>query len=349
MNTKDAQSTRILQWMKQLFISNSFSRLADTDLDALLRKIETFHAKAGETIIRQGETGDFFYIVTEGTCRLVNNDSVMEKTRELVSLGPGTSFGEEAIIRGGARNATVEMFTDGILARIGRDDFDQLIRKPLLRGFLPPQVQQMALQGAKLLDVRDVKEAAELPIPKSRTLPISSLRGALNTLPKDANYIVCSNSEQESALGAFILALHNFNACYLSGDVEEYLSLTGDYKEPGLDVPGGGGDFIELPEEYTAPGAKPISISEPRFGASEHALDNTSLNSLMQTLKHGIEQILDQERKKHAQEIQTLKEKFQAKLERKTKEIDESYNARYQAKKRSLREKYEAILKQQQS
>ena len=64
---------------------------------------------AGETIIQQGDEGDNFYVVDDGTFEVyINGNKVVEITA-------GGSFGELALMYNTPRAATVKAGTDGTL------------------------------------------------------------------------------------------------------------------------------------------------------------------------------------------------------------------------------------------
>ena len=52
---------------------------------------------------------------------------------KLAELGVGDTFGEEALIAEAKRNATVTMLTDGVLMRLNKQDFRELMNEPLLQ------------------------------------------------------------------------------------------------------------------------------------------------------------------------------------------------------------------------
>ncbi len=63
-------------------------------------------------IVEQGTSADAYFIITRGVFEvLVNGQKVVE-------MGPGGSFGENALVNGSARTATVVAMTDGALLRI---------------------------------------------------------------------------------------------------------------------------------------------------------------------------------------------------------------------------------------
>jgi CRP/FNR family transcriptional regulator, cyclic AMP receptor protein len=78
-------------------------------------------AQAGEELTRQGEDGSEFFVVVAGDAvASVDGDPVGD-------LGPGSFFGEMALIDGGERTATVTARTDMDLLVLDRDDFNEML------------------------------------------------------------------------------------------------------------------------------------------------------------------------------------------------------------------------------
>jgi CRP-like cAMP-binding protein len=98
-------------WMAGLLASPVFSMVAPAQLQALFAAFEAVSFRADEAVLREGEPGDFFYVVQQGAC-IVTRAGIAEA---LATFKPGDTFGEDALISGAARNATVTMVTDGIL------------------------------------------------------------------------------------------------------------------------------------------------------------------------------------------------------------------------------------------
>jgi MFS family permease len=82
-----------------------FAPLTLAQMEHLAARMTRVHYAEGITIIREGDPGDGFYLVTEGEVR------VSQGERELRRMGPGSSFGEIALLRGVPRTATVEATT----------------------------------------------------------------------------------------------------------------------------------------------------------------------------------------------------------------------------------------------
>jgi hypothetical protein len=77
----------------------------------------------GEYIIRQGEYGDCMYFLTSGTVQVVVDD------KEVARLGPGSPFGETALVEQGRRNASVISLDYSTGYRLAKSDFEGLRQK----------------------------------------------------------------------------------------------------------------------------------------------------------------------------------------------------------------------------
>jgi len=89
-----------------------FEPLPPAALDRLARALTEVRFPAGTTVITKGEPGDRFYVVEDGVVEIEGN-----------VFGPGSSFGEIALLRDIPRTATVTAHTDVILHALERDDF----------------------------------------------------------------------------------------------------------------------------------------------------------------------------------------------------------------------------------
>jgi hypothetical protein len=94
-----------------------FAILSGPVLEDLARALVARPAAAGEAIVREGELGDRFYLVGEGTL------DVTASGRHLRTLEPGDGFGEIALMRDGIRTATVTAREPVVLYELGRAHF----------------------------------------------------------------------------------------------------------------------------------------------------------------------------------------------------------------------------------
>lgn len=111
-----------------------FADLASGQLAELLRLGAWINVPPGETIIRQGEQGDAFYAVGSGQVE------VIEDGHSVGVLGPGSFFGEVALLLDVPRTATVRARTPVRVYRLERDGFDRLVGEAFRRGRLNPHV-----------------------------------------------------------------------------------------------------------------------------------------------------------------------------------------------------------------
>ncbi len=86
--------------------------LPPASLDRLARSLVEVRLPAMSEIVRKGEPGDRFYVIEEGEVEV-----------EGKRLGPGSSFGEIALLRDVPRTATVSARTDVLLRALERGDF----------------------------------------------------------------------------------------------------------------------------------------------------------------------------------------------------------------------------------
>jgi putative ABC transport system ATP-binding protein len=83
----------------------------------------------GQPIIRQGDAGDEFYLIHSGGVRVLKSQP-NGPPAEIASLGPGQFFGEQALISGEKRNATVVAGDEGALAyTLKEPEFRHLLEK----------------------------------------------------------------------------------------------------------------------------------------------------------------------------------------------------------------------------
>ena len=193
----------------------AFSQLPPAHIDELLRRFERIEAKQGEVIIREGAEGDYYYLVESGRCRVERMVGGVSMT--LAEVKGGDTFGEEALVSEAKRNATVSMKTDGSLLRLNKQDFDALLREPLLRGINMEQAERKVLNGAQWIDVRYMSEYQYDKLPGAINIPLSEIRNAFGALDISKEYVVYCQSGRRSAAAAFLLAQRGYHVYMLEG------------------------------------------------------------------------------------------------------------------------------------
>ena len=86
-------------------------------IEWIARQLVPVSFDVGQVVIREGDIGDRFYVVRSGQVR------VSRGSAELQVFGPGSSFGEVALLRRVPRTATVTALTAVDLYALERDDF----------------------------------------------------------------------------------------------------------------------------------------------------------------------------------------------------------------------------------
>jgi MFS family permease len=94
-----------------------FAALPAPTLEQLADRLQEVRVPAGDVIVRQGETGDRFYLIEAGSVAVAVDGKPGNE------LGPGEGFGEIALLRDVPRTATVTARTDAVLYALERDAF----------------------------------------------------------------------------------------------------------------------------------------------------------------------------------------------------------------------------------
>src|ERR1700680_1360863 len=119
--------------MTTLVPTKASHRIPPANIQAIFMRMQRINYRARDVVIKQGTEGDYFYVVVAGKCVVTRETPLNKEGITLAELGPGDSFGEEALIAEAKRNAPVTMSTDGTLMRLGKSDFQTLLNEPLLQ------------------------------------------------------------------------------------------------------------------------------------------------------------------------------------------------------------------------
>jgi MFS family permease len=94
-----------------------FAPLPGTPLEHLASRLVPLRVEPGTVVVRQGDPGDRFYLVSEGEIEVSVDGAVVSE------LGPGGYFGEIALLRDVPRTATAVARTAAVLYALEREDF----------------------------------------------------------------------------------------------------------------------------------------------------------------------------------------------------------------------------------
>jgi putative peptide zinc metalloprotease protein len=137
---------RALAYREEVAQMALFRDLAPAELDVLLSRFVPLEVAEGEVIIRQGESGERFYVVRTGAVE-VDRDA-----RVLAQLGPGDAFGEIALLLDVPRTATVTATEATTLLALEARDFRDLLASYLGRAVELERLSHLRLLSHKRLD-----------------------------------------------------------------------------------------------------------------------------------------------------------------------------------------------------
>jgi len=125
-----------LQAVAELRELPPFAHLESDELLELLERGEWILVRPGGHIVEQGQVGDAFYAVRSGQVDVTENGELVR------TLGPGSHFGEIALLLDVPRTATVTARTPVRAYRLDRVGFDRLVRDAFRKGMLNPYISQ---------------------------------------------------------------------------------------------------------------------------------------------------------------------------------------------------------------
>jgi CRP-like cAMP-binding protein len=207
------------EWMWRMLTNKAFNILPPENINAMFARLQPVEARAGQVVIRQGDPGDYYYIIKSGRATVARKSDA-GKVGVLSELGEGEAFGEEALLAGAPRNATVIMKTDGVLMRLAKQDFDELLKAPVVRWVGHEEARAMVKAGAGLIDVRLEDEHRAGAIKGSVNIPLYLLRLKAAGLDPGRRYIVYCQTGSRGCVAAFLLSQRGFDVSALKGGLD---------------------------------------------------------------------------------------------------------------------------------
>jgi CRP-like cAMP-binding protein len=208
-------------WMTRILQSKAFLKVPPANIQAIFMRMQDVPVKAGDVIIKQGGDGDYYYIIKHGKCK-VTRTSKTGSELTLATLGDGDAFGEEALLSEAKRNANIVMTTDGSLVRLSKEDFNELLKEPMLSWVTNEEADAMVKEGDTVwIDVRLESEHKNSGIEGSVNIPLFMLRLKAQTLDPEKKYILYCDSGRRSSACAFLLSERGLQVYCLKGGLVE--------------------------------------------------------------------------------------------------------------------------------
>ena len=250
-------------WMTRILQSEAFIRIPPAVIQRLIISMQPHAVRAGDVVIHQGEEGDYFYSIHKGRCAVTRRESPDGKDRLLSELSAGDFFGEESLLSASTRNASITMLTDGLLMRLGKKDFIELLQKPLVKSVSYKEAATMVDEGAVWIDVRSAEEYECNALEDSVNIPLTELRDQIPELVFNTKYIICCDTGHRSISAAFVLNHKGFEAYVLDG------GLNGLPKDADARSQHGRPDSFRLAAKDDRQSAEIIAFNQNKEGGVE--------------------------------------------------------------------------------
>jgi CRP/FNR family cyclic AMP-dependent transcriptional regulator len=140
-----------------------FSLLSERELLSVLSSAHAVAFSSGAVVIQQGEKAKGFFVITDGTAKVSLDGD------DLVTLAPGSYFGEMAVIDGGQRTATITAQTQLSALEITPTAFLRLVdTEPMIaQAFYEELCRRLEMAGSP------VEEAAGTRVDRARLVELS--------------------------------------------------------------------------------------------------------------------------------------------------------------------------------
>jgi CRP-like cAMP-binding protein len=196
-------------WISKLMQSRLFYKVSPANIRKILRRFLEVSVFAENHVINEGDEGSCCYLIKSGVAQVFVKSEGADPVAE---LGPGAVFGEDALVANKPRNASVIMKTDGLLLKLEKNDFYQLLSAPPVTMVTPGNLEGFLQSGARLLDVRTEKEFELGHHGQATHLPINLVYLKSRLLDPKILYITISPTEERARTAAYLLSQQGFLA-----------------------------------------------------------------------------------------------------------------------------------------
>lgn len=129
MPVRHLDSKSIEDRTKLLGNAELFQPLEEGELRELASKMKQISFKNGDKLMKQGDTGNSMFILSEGLLHVFINSSQNGNELKVGQIIPGQFFGEMSLLTGEMRSATIVAATDVVAHEITKDNIQNLLSK----------------------------------------------------------------------------------------------------------------------------------------------------------------------------------------------------------------------------
>ncbi len=216
---KDPAYAEDLPWIERFLHLPLFRQLPSANIITVLERLSPERHRRGSVIVAQGQAADACYVIKSGACEVTVVPAPDASPVAVATLEAGQWFGEEALLVQGKRNATVTAMEDAVVMRLSVKDFDELLKKPIVKRLSLGGAEEAIRHGARWVDVRTAGEFQQWHLPKAIHLPLQHVRAKHSILSRNLRYVVYCDTGRRSAAAAFLLQELGINARWLAEPV----------------------------------------------------------------------------------------------------------------------------------
>ncbi len=208
-----------IEWMMTVLKSNLFYKVPPTNIQNIFSRLRPEVVASGDVILRQGEIGDGCYFIKEGSAEVTRSPDGVRKPEYVASIGVGRCFGEDALVNETVRNATVSMTSNGVLMRLSKRDFFELLKRPNVSSIHHQDLNAWST-SLTCIDVRTEDEYGEGHLAQAVNIPLNLLRLKTRLLDPECEYLVYCNSGRRSTAAAWLLSQQGFKVVVLNSGLD---------------------------------------------------------------------------------------------------------------------------------
>ena len=110
-----------------------FSALDEKDLEIVIDAMQEFKATPGQVVIKEGDDGDFLYVVETGELKCTKHFPDKPEPTFFKNYVPGEAFGELALLYNAPRAASITANVDCLLWGLDRQTFNHIVKDAAVR------------------------------------------------------------------------------------------------------------------------------------------------------------------------------------------------------------------------
>ncbi|MDP6470759.1 MAG: cyclic nucleotide-binding domain-containing protein [Pseudomonadales bacterium] len=188
---------RLEAWERRFLAAPGLKNMQPASWQRFFAQFEEQLVWEGADVVRYGDEAAHFFVLKSGFA------NVHRSGRRLAGLAAGDFFGEDALVLGARRNATITMEQDGVVLRLPKDAFLDALGGEIVRVVVTPG-------KGRLLNVANYAETGVGA--EQCALALGRLRESIPGLDRGATYYVTGGRVVERVLASFILEQRGIEA-----------------------------------------------------------------------------------------------------------------------------------------